>query len=326
MSNLELKQQILEKIQEFDTIIIHRHIRPDGDCMGSTLGLRDLLRHSFPNKKVYSSGKHDSPYLKFLGDEDEISDEVYKDALVIVVDTATSDRIYDERYKLGKFLIKIDHHIAVENYGHLNYVREDLPATCAIIGDFYETFKTELVLTKVGAHALYVGLTTDTGRFKYRGVNGDVMRIAGTLLDFDLDLERIYASLYLKDSKTFILQGYVYENFKQTPNGVSYIYFSRKTQKKYGVTPEDAAALVNSLDSIKGNMIWIAFVEQADKSIRVRMRSRFVRVVEVASLYRGGGHANAAGATVYNKKEMQDLLLLADKALKEFKAENQDLN
>lgn len=326
MNNLELKQQILEKIQEFDTIIIHRHVRPDGDCMGSTLGLRDLLRTSFPNKKIYSSGKHDSPYLKFLGDEDEVSDKMYQDALVIVVDTATSERIYDERYKLGKFLIKIDHHIAVENYGQLNYVREDLPATCAIIGDFYETFKTQLKLTKEGAHALYVGLTTDTGRFRYRGVNGDVMRIAGTFLDFDLDLERIYASLYLKDSKTFTLQGYVYENFKQTPNGVSYIYFSRKTQKKYGVTPEDAAALVNSLDSIKGNMIWIAFVEQPDKSIRVRMRSRFVRVVDVASLYRGGGHANAAGATVYNKKEMQDLLLLADKALKEFKAENQDLN
>lgn len=325
MNHFETKQQILAKIKEFDTIIIHRHVRPDGDCMGSTLGLRDLLRNSFPHKKVYSVGEHDSPYLKFIGTEDVIADQVYQEALVIVVDTATKDRIYDARFANAKYVIKIDHHIPVDDYGDINYVRVDLPATCAIITDFYQTFQEELKLSKDGAHALYVGLTTDTGRFRYRGVTGDVMRIAGTLLDYDLDLEKIYASLYLKEGQTFVLQGFVYENFKQTPNKVSYIYFSRKTQKKYGVTPEDAAALVNSLDSIKGSMIWIAFVEQEDKSIRVRLRSRFVPVVDVASLYRGGGHANAAGATVYNKKEMDDLLHLADKTLREFKEKNKDL-
>ena len=106
-----LKKQILEKIKEFDTIIIHRHIRPDGDCMGSTIGLREILKASFPNKKIYSVGNNESDYLSFLGEEDEIDDSVYQDALVIIVDTATKERIFDNRYELGKFTIKIDHHI-----------------------------------------------------------------------------------------------------------------------------------------------------------------------------------------------------------------------
>ena len=324
MEHLEVKKQILDKIKEYSSIIIVRHIRPDGDCIGSSLGLREILRASFPQKKIYSVGKTEADYLAFVGKEDEaLSEEIYKESLIIVVDTATSDRIDDDFYKLGKEIIKIDHHLPVEDYGVINYVRKDFPAASCIIVDLYDTFKDELVLPESAAFALYTGITTDTGRFRYRGVGSRVFELCSILMKYDLDLEKIYANLYLKSADLLKLQGLVYKSFKTTKNGVSYIHITQKMMKKNGLTYEEAASLVNCLDSIKGNLIWMIFVDQADKSIRVRIRSRFVEVVEIGRAFRGGGHPNACGATVFNKKEIKALVEMADGILKEYKENNE---
>ena len=112
MKYLETKKQILEKIKQNDNIIIVRHIRPDGDCMGSSIGLREILRASFPNKKIYSVGKTRAEYLDFIGTEDEIIDkQLYKESLVIAVDTATSDRIDDDCFKEEVELLHPDNKI-----------------------------------------------------------------------------------------------------------------------------------------------------------------------------------------------------------------------
>lgn len=324
MKYLEVKKQILNKIKENDSIIIVRHIRPDGDCIGSSIGLREILRSSFPEKKVYSVGKTEADYLAFIGKENEaLSEETYNKSLIIVVDTATSDRIDDDYYRLGKEIIKIDHHLAVEEYGSINYVREDFPAASCIIVDFYDTFKDELKLPESAALALYTGITTDTGRFRYRGVGSRVFELCSILMKYNLDLEKIYANLYLKSADLLKLQGLVYKSFKTTENGVSYIHITQKMMENNNLNHEEAASLVNCLDSIKGNLIWMIFIDQADKSIRVRIRSRFVEVVEVGRAFRGGGHPNACGATVYNKKEMKELIEMADKLLKEYKENNE---
>lgn len=324
MKYLEVKKQIINKIKENDSIVIVRHIRPDGDCIGTSLGLREILRASFPEKKIYSVGKTKANYLSFVGNEDDpIGEDVYKESLIIVVDTATSDRIDDDFYKFGKEIIKIDHHLAVEDYGNINYVREDFPAASCIIVDLYDTFKDELVLPKSAALALYAGITTDTGRFRYRGVGSRVFELCSILMKYDLDLEKLYANLYLKSADLLKLQGLVYKNFKTTENGVSYIHITQKMMKKNGLNYEEASSLVNCLDSIKGNLIWMIFIDQADKTIRVRIRSRFVEVVEIGRAFRGGGHPNACGATVYNKKEIKELVNMADNLLKEYKENNE---
>lgn len=317
------KQEILNKIKEYDSIIILRHVKPDGDCMGSSLGFRQILRDSFPEKKIYSVGKMKSSYLEFLGSEDnDLSDEVYQKSLIIVVDTATKDRIDNDKFDLGKETIKIDHHIAVDDYADINYVREDLPATCSIIVDFYNTFKDELILSKKASKYLYVGIVTDTGRFRYRGISGDVFRLTGMLLDAGIDTEDLYSSLYIKSPGELRLTAYIYKHFKLTPNGVVYFKMSKRIQNKFGVSNESASSLVNVLEGISGSLIWIFFIENKEKIWRVRLRSRFVSVNEVAQKYRGGGHLQASGATVHNKKEIKELLLDADNTLAEFKKNN----
>jgi len=319
------KQEILNKIKEYESIIIVRHIRPDGDCMGASLGLREILRDSFPQKRILSIGQMKSSYLEFLGSEDEdVSEDVYKESLVIVVDTATSDRIDNPKYQLGKEIIKIDHHIPVEDYGNINYVRVDLPATSAIITDFYDTFKDELVLSSKASRYLYTGIVTDTGRFRYRGVSGHLMHLTSLLLNTNFDIEEVYSNLYMRSPQELKLLAYVYEHFKVTENGVAYFLMSNRIQKKFNVTNEEAAALVNSLEGIRGSLIWIFFIQNnIDKTWRVRLRSRYAKVNEIANKYRGGGHLQASGATVMNKKEIKSLLKDADLYLKTFKENNE---
>ena len=149
------------------------------------------------------------------------------------------------------------------------------------------------------------------------------MRLAGMLLDLDVDLDTLYAHLYMKEFNTFKFQAYVYKKMKQTPSGVTYITVDRAMQKRFGLSSEQASAVISYLDSIKDSLIWIAFIESYDKTIRVRLRSRFVTVNKIAEQYRGGGHACACGATVYNKKEIKALLADADALLKEYKESNE---
>ena len=325
--NLEIKQKILQKIKDYDRIFLFRHIRNDGDCVGATKGMKELIQATWPEKEVYLIDTETAAYLEFMGPEDEPVDEaLYADALGIVLDTASEERISNKNYKLCKELIKIDHHIPLEDYGDLIWVEEERSACCEMVVDFYETFKDELVLNSVAATHLYTGLVTDSGRFKYEGVNGNTMRAAATLLDVGVDTEILYARLYLEAFEYLKFKAYLYEKMQITENGVAYIYIDKAMQEKFNLTLEQASATVGTLDSIRGCICWMVLIENGDAegSIRVRLRSRFVHINPIAEKYHGGGHACASGATVYSQEEMQALLKDADALVKEYKETHED--
>ena len=320
--NYEVKQAILNKIKEYDTVMLFRHIRNDGDCVGATKGLKAVLQASFPEKKVYLIDSDRSEYLAFLGGEDEeVADEVYAGALGIVLDTATSSRISNKKFALCKELIKIDHHIPVESYGVLNWVEEERSSLCEMIVDLCNTFPQELKLNKQAALYLYTGMVTDSGRFRYEGVNGETMRCAGTLLDQGINTETLFAHLYLEDYSFLKFKAYVYENMNITENGVAYVHVTKQMKERFGLSDEDASNSVSMMDKIKGCLCWLAFIDSHKEpgTIRVRLRSRFMTVNQIAENYRGGGHANASGATVYSEEEMMALVRDADAASKEYK-------
>ncbi len=331
-----MEKQILEKIKEYKRIIIHRHIRPDGDCMASQNGLKEVILYNFPEKEVYAVGDIIPEYTKKYGTIDKIDTTLYKGALAIVVDTGSDVRICDERYQLADYIIKIDHHDDSMDYGNINYVDPLMPACAAIITRLIQMWG--LKINQRIAEILYFGIVTDTGRFRYRGINEEVFHQAGHLLSYGIDTEELYTHLYMKDALTYKLQGYVYLNYKLTKNGVAYIHFTKELIHKFGVTKEDAANLVNCLDSIKGSLIWVVFVDQMQKEdpnctdilirpeneIRVRIRSRFIPINEVASKYRGGGHLVAAGATIYSLKEKRCILKELDEVLKKYKESHPD--
>ena len=320
---LENMTTILNKIKEYNKIIIFRHFRPDGDAIGSTKGLQRILRLTYPEKTVLLINDDYADYLAFLGGEDEkISDEEYADALGLVLDTGTEKRISNQKYKLCREVIKIDHHIPIENYGSYQWVEEERSSTCEMIAHFYDTFKDELKIDTEAATYIYAGMVTDSGRFRFRDVSPETMRLAGVLLRQNIDTDVLYANLYMKDFKEFKFEAHAHKKMKITENGVATLFVTKAMKKKLGITDEQASASVSFMDSIKGSLIWIAFIETED-NIRVRLRSRFVKISDLAEKYRGGGHACAAGATLYSKSEMKALIAEADALLKEYKANNE---
>ena len=318
--NKEIMLQILNKIKEYNKIIIFRHKRPDGDAVGSTKGLQEILKLTYPEKEILLLNSDYCDYMAFLGKEDAPIDEsLYADALGIVIDTGNTDRISNQKYSLCRELIKIDHHIDRSPYGDISWVEEERSSACEMIAHFYDTFKDELKINQDAATYIYTGMVTDSGRFRYSSVSGDTMRLAGMLLDVGINTDNLYSNLYLKEFNSLKFQAYVYKKMKITENGVIYLHVTNKIKKKFGLTNEEASTSVSFMDSIKGSPIWIAFIDSGDKTTRVRLRSRFVTISEIAEKYHGGGHACAAGATVYNKKEFKGLIADCDAKLKAFK-------
>ena len=320
--NRNVMEQILEKIREYDRIMIFRHVRNDGDCVGASKGLKAIILATWPEKEVYLIDQDTSAYLAFLGPEDEpVADELYTDALGIVVDTASEARISNKKYKLCKELIKIDHHIPLENYGNLQWAEEERSSCCEMIVAFYDTFRDTLKINSQAATYLYTGMVTDSGRFRYDGVNGNTMRCAAVLLDVGVDTESLYSRLYLEAFEYLKFKAHIYQRMQVTENGVAYIYIDKAMQEEFGLSLEQASACVGTLDSIRGCIAWMVFIENGDAqgSIRVRLRSRFVHINGIAEKYNGGGHACASGATVYSLDEVNALLADTDALVKDYK-------
>ena len=314
---------ILNKIKEYNKIIIFRHFRPDGDAVGSTKGLQRILQLTYPEKTILLLNDDYAEYLEFLGSEDApVADEEYSDALGIVCDSGTAKRISNQKYSLCREVIKIDHHIPIETYGDYQWVEEERSSTCEMIAHFYDTFSDELKIDTEAATYIYAGMVTDSGRFRFRDVSSETLRLAGVMLRNNIDTDVLFANLYLKDFKEFKFEAYAHEQMQITDSGVAYLFVTKEMQEKFGLNKEQASASVSLMDSIKGSLIWIAFIEN-DEEIRVRLRSRFVKISDLAEEYRGGGHACAAGATVYGKEEMEELIKKADALLADYKANNE---
>lgn len=311
-------EHILKKIKEFDTIIIHGHYRPDGDCIGSQYGLMHIIKATYPNKNVIVTGEI-SDFVSFIGAPTLLEDEsLFENALSICVDCATSERLSDTRYDKAKYSIKIDHHIDVEKYGDYQYVDTTAPACAQIITEFYLKFKDELVMTKDAATALYVGISTDTGRFKFDSVNSRTFMAAAALVDFGVDLGYIDNQLSVETLQTLKLKGYCLSNFKMTENGFAYIIMKRDTINEFGVSDEDAAAQVSTISTIEGCPVWAIFMEYPTE-IRIRLRSRGPVINLLAEEYGGGGHAKASGARLNDWTQLDEFVNNADKLVKKYK-------
>ena len=323
--NKEKMQRIIDKIEEYNKIIIFRHFRPDGDAVGSTKGLQRILQLSYPEKDIRLLNADTSQYLEFLGGEDApVEDGFYEDALAVILDTGTPDRVSNKKCSLCREIVKIDHHIDDTPYGNVAWVEENRSSACEMIAHLYNTFRDRLKIDREAATYLYAGMVTDSGRFRYRDVSGDTMRLAGMLLDIGIDTEHLYANLYMKEPHNFRFQAAVYKKMKITENGVAYLHVTERMKKKYGLSNEDASAAVSYLDSIKGSLIWLVLIDAEEKKTRVRLRSRFVEIHDLAVKYHGGGHACASGATVYSKKELHALIADADALLGEYKRTHAD--
>lgn len=321
---IDVLQTIYDRIEAAQTIMLFRHIRVDGDCLGATKGLKEIIRLTWPDKRVLLIDDEHSDYLAFLGTDDEpVDDSVYADALGIVIDVGNQERISNQKFRLCREIIKIDHHIERDPYGNVNWVEDGRSSACEMIAAFYETFRDRLCISAQAATFLYTGMVTDSGRFLYEGVTGDTLRLAALMLDQGVDTEKLYARLYLRTFDELKFKAQIYQDMQLTPAGVAWIHVTREVQQRFGLNFEAACASISSLSDIRDVLCWIAFIDRDDGEIRVRLRSRFAAINTIAEKYHGGGHACASGATVYSIEEMNELIQDADAHIRHYKETNE---
>lgn len=309
---------IYQEIEAHDKIIIVPHRRPDGDAIGTSFGLKNIIETSFPKKSVKVGGES-STFTQMIGVPETLEDEDFKGALYIAVDTANKDRLADKRYTLAKTIIKIDHHVKVEDFGDIDYVDTSRPAAALIIMDLFEQHQDKLSMTKEGAKALYFGILTDTGRFKYDGVNGDTFRSVAILFDNGLEKKEVHQHLDQRSEELTRFRGYLLQHYKKTKNGVVYFKIKPRHLRKFKVTLAEASSLVNEMSVFEGYPIWLLFAEYEEGIVRCRMRSKGPAINELAAKYEGGGHKFASGANLGTWKRTNLLIKDADELAKAYK-------
>ena len=301
---MDVIKEIMAAIKQYETIIIHRHQRPDPDAIGSQVGLAELLRASFPEKNIYQVG---GPVegLEFLAEMDVITDDVYRGALVIVTDTANTPRISDARFSLGDQLIKIDHHPNDEPYGDLVWVNTNASSCSEIIVDFWQQHLAELTMTDNAARLLYAGIVGDTGRFLYPSTSAHTLAVAAQLRTFNFnaaDLNRELDQMPLKVAK---LAGYIYQNLEIDANGAARVVLPQSILNSYDIVDSETAAIVSMPGKIEDVLSWAIFVEQPEGYYRVRLRSKGPIINTIAKKHHGGGHPLASGANARDTAEIE---------------------
>lgn len=286
---------LIEKIKLYDTIIIHRHIQPDLDALGSQLGLRDLILNNFEGKTVYVVG--DISDFDFLGDMDEISDDVFDDALAIVVDVAGKERVSDQRFLQAKETVVIDHHRNDTDFADHFIHDANKIAAAQMITEM--AIDLGLYVDSKTATYLLAGIVTDSGRFFYPQTDAATFEAAAFLLRKGARMRDIYENLYEEDYVFKKLKGYFIKHFKLTKNNVAYMKNSKSLKDEFGVTTFTISrGMVNQMANIKGIPIWVNFTETDNGQIQCELRSKRVPIVEIAKKYGGGGHALACGCNL----------------------------
>ena len=310
-------KKLYKKIKQYDTIVIHRHSRPDGDALASQIGLANAIKDNFKNKNVYIVGDSNQR-LSFMGQMDEIDDSKYKDALVIICDVAVSYMISDERYKLAKEVFIIDHHTNKSDIEDNNLIIEPFRSSCAEL-IAHILMKLKFKISKETATALFTGIITDSGRFQYGETSSDTLRIAADLIDLGVDPQSIYDKLYVETIESKKLKAIFTSKFKVTENGVAYMFNTKEDLEKYNISFNDCSrGMVPVMAGIEGINIWANFTydETKDKVIG-EFRSRGFSIVDIAKKYGGGGHDQACGATLDSFEQAKLILKDFDERMKE---------
>lgn len=300
-------KDVIKLIERYNRIIIHRHSKPDGDALGAQLGLKAIIQENYPQKKVYVVGDMTNRYA-FMGEMDNIPDSFYSDALAIVCDSSEQFLINDERYKKAEKLIKLDHHLYREKFGDVEVVDESFESCCGLIADI--AFSNKLKVNKEAATNLYIGMVTDSGRFRFDSTTPRTFNLAAKLLESDIDLLDIYGNLYNDDLETVLLRAKYTLKMKLTKHNVAYIMTTKEEVKESDVDIFTISrSMVNTMAGIKGIDIWANFTEDPNMSgVFVEIRSNKYNINPIAVKYGGGGHAKASGATVSSFDEAYQLL------------------
>lgn len=298
---------ILQEIKNYNTIIIHRHSKPDGDALGSQIGLKHIILHNFPQKKVYVVGDTSERY-SFIPDSkmDQIESDLYSNALAFVLDMSAPALVSDDRYKLAKKTIRIDHHLFIEKFCDIELINSNFESCAGLIA--YFAMQTGLQLNPTAASALYTGMVTDSGRFRYDSTSSLTFEVASFILKTPFSITDVYSNLYADDFEFVRLKASFILKINFTANNVAYIYTTQQEMQELNKDSFTISrGMVGTMADLKGVSIWVNFTEDNGK-VLCEIRSNKYNINPIAVKYGGGGHAKASGATLADKQTAMALL------------------
>lgn len=300
-------EKILALIEKYDRIIIHRHKNPDGDAIGSQIGLKHILKDNYPEKEIYAVGDAAGRYA-FMEDStpDAVADELYEGALAIILDTSAKSLISDDRYEKAAATARIDHHLFCETIAETEVTDSSFESCCGLITSF--AIEAGFSVSEKAAKLLYTGMITDSGRFRYDSTSAKTFRMAAFLMEKDFRTEDIYRNLYADDLAYMQLRARFTLKINLTDRHVAYTYTTHEEAATLGFdTFTISRGMVGVMSDIRGIDSWVGFTETED-GVLCEIRSAKYNINPIAKKYGGGGHAKASGATLRDREEAMRLL------------------
>ncbi len=304
-------ESIFQAIEAHDTVIIHRHRNPDGDALGSQIGLKHILLENWPGKRVYTVGDAAGRYA-FMADSDmdDVPDAAYADALAIILDTSGRTLISDDRWTLAHDTARIDHHIFLEPIAAPEVTDTSYESCCGLVTQF--AVERGLQVPTLAAQSLFTGMVTDSGRFRFDSTTARTYRLAAFLMEKGIDTNTLYRNLYCSDYEMVKLKARYVEKMRLTEHRVAYIYTTREELEQTGADFFTISrGMVGVMNDIRGVEIWANFTESPE-GVVCELRSALKNINPIATKYGGGGHAKACGATVPDRETALRMLAELD--------------
>lgn len=299
-------KNIYKKIKKYNKIVIARHVGPDPDALGSSIGLKEIIKATFPEKDVYVVGTPASKF-RYLGALDKFQDSMYENSLLIVTDTPDKKRVDGVDVDKFREVIKLDHHPFIERFGEIEIVDEKASSASQIVMEL--VIKTKLKWSKTAAENLFIGLVADTDRFLFSYTTPKTFELVAQLIkETNIDFSSLYTNLYLRPFKEARFEGYIANNMIVTENGFAYSKLTEEILKKFDVDAATAGNMVNNFNYLEGIYAWAVFSEDSNNNnIRGSIRSRGPIINEVASHHNGGGHKFASGVRLKDFEEVDNI-------------------
>jgi len=303
-------KKIWNKIKESDNIVLISHINPDGDALGSSLSMYNILKKLNKNVTIFNATDL-PPYLDFLPNFNKVKKTLPKKIdLMISFDCGSFDRLGIDRRDY--FLINLDHHISNTNYGDLNLIEANAASTSQVVFNLLEANNVEI--DKDSATCIYTALVTDTGNFQYESVNAEVFRVASELVKAGANPDFISKMLYQRDrlSRLRFLAKALDTLELYLEGQVAIVEVTKELMEMTGAVKDDTDGIVNMIRAINSVEVALLLREEEDGSIKISLRSKnYVDVSKIAIKYGGGGHIRASGATIKDKtfSEIKEMIL-----------------
>lgn len=308
-------KSIYKKIENFNTIVIARHIGVDPDALGAQFALKKSIENTFKDKKVYAVGSKSSKY-NYFPKLDKYENSL-KDSLLIVVDTPDKKRIDISDIENYQEICKIDHHPFIEKFGEYEYINTDSSSASELVLAFIK--ENNMFIDEEIAKYIFLGIVSDTNRFLFNTTASTFEIISNLIAKYNLNIEKLYQSLYMRPITEIKFQGYIAQNMKVTNNGLGYVIITNEIMNEYGVDSSSAGNMINNFNNIEEVIVWATISEDAKNHlIKLNIRSRGPIINTIAEKYNGGGHKFASGARVPNMETANMLLKDLDNACKEY--------